>query len=88
MIIQSYKCKDVVKSFNKKAEFYKQLAIQNGLEITGEWEINGYQCFHAIYRAKGVSSYAEVGACVNGCGRVWYTIPAGSKVFEITFHQK
>ncbi|AVA38323.1 MULTISPECIES: hypothetical protein [Cupriavidus] len=84
MLIRS---KNPLASFNRRSREEKDFAIADGCQITREWNVEGYECWHAekpqaVLKSSLPGNRAEAGACVNDAPRIWYTYPGCGHVFE------
>ena len=87
-----FKCENLLDSFNKKSEALKNKAIEQGLKINSQWQVNLFNCFHAVNAQeeikKGNGMFSEVGACVNNNPLIWKVRIGSGQVDEEIYLQK
>ena len=87
----TWRCKDVVKSFNKASAELMASAIADGCAVT-EWKVGELNCFVADgQQAKlkqGLGVYGSCGACVNVHPRVWTAFAGSGKIDDNVYLPK
>lgn len=84
-----YRCKNQLKTFNRRSAEMKSSALSVGMTIINEWIVDGFECFHAEATQadckRGTTVWSECGACINNNPRVWSTM--SGKIDEQIFLQ-